>query len=447
MRAIDRTWAASVAALVVAGCVCGDPCRPCGPCDPCGGAAASAPVPMPVPMPVPTPPGSGGAAALAAPAPGAGPAPAAPLADAQRAAAMAHLKALAAAVDRYVLETGGLPASLDDLTKRIPKSDEPFVAKIPLDPWGAAYAYVVVDGNAHEFRIATAGADAVWDTADDLQVGAAKATAASAAPSGATGPTSSVSGPEGTWVLDFEAMKVSMRPMIEAEFARQKAQLDRLPPDQRAIAEKMLPSLDSIVDSAIEQFGQMSLDVTLEPGGSARFASRTGDKAESGKGTWRLDGVRVVITTTETNGRPATEAERRESPPFTFRGGRLEMEGPGFSIPFKRGVAAPAPTEAGFARFATRAVARMDMKTIITAIDFYYLEHRRLPTSLDELTQRSANLDGPFLKEIPLDPWKEHYEYRIVDARTREYRITSAGEDRKWGSADDLSEPEPHDER
>jgi len=91
---------------------------------------------------------------------------------------------------------------------------------------------------------------------------------------------------------------------------------------------------------------------------------------------------------------------------------------------------------------ATKDTAAAQMKSIAGAIDMYYLENRSLPKSLDELTQPSPKSNEPFMKNIPLDPWKEQYEYKIVNARTREYTISTAGEDRQWGTDDDLTYPE-----
>ena len=91
---------------------------------------------------------------------------------------------------------------------------------------------------------------------------------------------------------------------------------------------------------------------------------------------------------------------------------------------------------------ATKDTASNQMKSIAGAIDMYYLENRALPKSLDELTQPSPKSNEPFMKSIPLDPWKEQYEYKIVNARTREYTISTACEDRQWGTDDDMTYPE-----
>lgn len=91
---------------------------------------------------------------------------------------------------------------------------------------------------------------------------------------------------------------------------------------------------------------------------------------------------------------------------------------------------------------ATKDTAKAQLKGIADAIDLFYLENRSLPKSLDELTQASPKTNEPFMKQIPVDPWKEQYEYKIVNARTREFTVASAGEDRQWGTDDDIVYPE-----
>ena len=91
---------------------------------------------------------------------------------------------------------------------------------------------------------------------------------------------------------------------------------------------------------------------------------------------------------------------------------------------------------------ATRDTAMNQMRSIGGAIDYYMLENKSLPKSLDELTQPSGKTNEPFMKKIPLDPWNETYEYRILNAKTRDFQITSAGEDKQMGTEDDIIFPE-----
>lgn len=143
-------------------------------------------------------------------------------------------------------------------------------------------------------------------------------------------------GPVGTWTLDMGALRDAMKPKLQEEYNRQKGQLDALPADQKAAAEKMLPSLDKMLDQAFEQFSKMTMEVTFESGGTASFAMDQGGTKETGKGTWKQEGDKILVATTEKNGKPATDAQKKDSPPLTFKDGKLTMEGPGFAIPFKR---------------------------------------------------------------------------------------------------------------
>ncbi len=85
---------------------------------------------------------------------------------------------------------------------------------------------------------------------------------------------------------------------------------------------------------------------------------------------------------------------------------------------------------------------RTQMSNLGAAISMYMLEKRSLPQSLDDLTQPSENSRRPFIESIPLDPWKQPYEYKVTDPRMNKYEISSAGEDKIMGTDDDLFYPE-----
>src|SRR5690606_10123191 len=97
-------------------------------------------------------------------------------------------------------------------------------------------------------------------------------------------------------------------------------------------------------------------------------------------------------------------------------------------------------------RDATSDTARNQMAGFGGAIDFYMIENKSLPKSLDELTHPGTKSGEPFIKKIPHHPWGEPYDYKVINAAKREYEITSAGEDKAFGTADDLKFPE-RDER
>ena len=59
-------------------------------------------------------------------------------------------------------------------------------------------------------------------------------------------------------------------------------------------------------------------------------------------------------------------------------------------------------------------------------LDAYYIDHDEYPESLEDLTQPPSGL-AEYTQEVPLDPWKNDYQYsRISDD---EYEIFSMGSD------------------
>ena len=105
------------------------------------------------------------------------------------------------------------------------------------------------------------------------------------------------------------------------------------------------------------------------------------------------------------------------------------------------------PNRFGPYRRPTNETALNQMKSLGGAIDLYFLENRSLPTSLDVLAAPAGKMNEPYLKSIPSDPWRNPYEYRIVNATTHEYRISCSGEDKRFGTEDDLVFPEPESGR
>lgn len=78
-----------------------------------------------------------------------------------------QMRNMAMAVEMYLLSNRGrLPASLEVLAKPDPRTDEPFLSRIPLDPWKRAYAFKQV-GRRH-FEIRSAGKDGTLQTDDDV---------------------------------------------------------------------------------------------------------------------------------------------------------------------------------------------------------------------------------------------------------------------------------------
>ena len=85
--------------------------------------------------------------------------------------------------------------------------------------------------------------------------------------------------------------------------------------------------------------------------------------------------------------------------------------------------------------------ANMQMKGLGDAIDFYFLETRSLPRSLEDLRQPSKKTGEPYIDTIPNDPWNNPYSYKVLNEARREYEISSSGEDKQAGSDDDLYFP------
>jgi general secretion pathway protein G len=85
--------------------------------------------------------------------------------------------------------------------------------------------------------------------------------------------------------------------------------------------------------------------------------------------------------------------------------------------------------------------AKTQMQNFSASIELYYIEKKSLPQSLEELTEPDES-GNPYIKKIPLDPWGQPYEYKIMDARSKTFEITSSGEDKTPGTDDDIYWPE-----
>ena len=68
----------------------------------------------------------------------------------------------------FVRERRVLPQNLEALTAPSLECGEPYLSKIPLDPWSRAYAYRTIDAAPGRFEIRSAGEDRRWSTDDDL---------------------------------------------------------------------------------------------------------------------------------------------------------------------------------------------------------------------------------------------------------------------------------------
>lgn len=83
--------------------------------------------------------------------------------------------------------------------------------------------------------------------------------------------------------------------------------------------------------------------------------------------------------------------------------------------------------------------AETQMSNFEGAIDQYRMRHKRLPDSLDALTETDGRNPYPIMKTIPQDPWGNEYEYRSLDKST--YQLRSYGEDGEPDTDDDITWP------
>lgn len=88
--------------------------------------------------------------------------------------------------------------------------------------------------------------------------------------------------------------------------------------------------------------------------------------------------------------------------------------------------------------------ARLQIEDIGAALDMFYLENGRYPTSnegLQALTSQPSGLDnwnGPYLKKkkVPGDPWGTPFNY-VMPGQNAEYDLYSLGKDNAAGGEKD----------
>jgi general secretion pathway protein G len=79
---------------------------------------------------------------------------------------------------------------------------------------------------------------------------------------------------------------------------------------------------------------------------------------------------------------------------------------------------------------ATETRARADIEMIDQAVQRYYLDNRRYPT-----TEEGLNALRPYLRRVSQDPWNRPYLYAAPGANGRAYSITSLGADGRAGGS------------
>lgn len=88
--------------------------------------------------------------------------------------------------------------------------------------------------------------------------------------------------------------------------------------------------------------------------------------------------------------------------------------------------------------------AKTQMANFGSAIGMYIVSNRKLPSTLDELTEVDEQTGEAFIDTIPLDPWGNAYELKPLGRR--KFQIVSYGEDGQEGTEDDINWPENQQE-
>jgi hypothetical protein len=95
-----------------------------------------------------------------------------PRPDLQAPEARLDLQRLERAIRLYAEDRAGrLPSDLSALaTESPPERPEPYVARVPLDPWGRPYSYAVLSPRLGTYDLRSYGADTLPGTDDDVVV-------------------------------------------------------------------------------------------------------------------------------------------------------------------------------------------------------------------------------------------------------------------------------------
>ena len=93
--------------------------------------------------------------------------------------------------------------------------------------------------------------------------------------------------------------------------------------------------------------------------------------------------------------------------------------------------------EAGLGKACPKKLVELHFDELTRGIDTYRLMHKKLPSSLDGLTESDDRNPYPILFLVPEDAWGNPYEYRVIDRST--YQLRSYGPDGVPDTADDLT--------
>lgn len=89
--------------------------------------------------------------------------------------------------------------------------------------------------------------------------------------------------------------------------------------------------------------------------------------------------------------------------------------------------------------------ARVDMNALSLALESHRIDTGQFPSqphglqSLLNQIQNTPGWNGPYFKYLPPDPWQTPYQYLYPGVHnTGSYDLSSAGPDKKFGTADDV---------
>lgn len=105
------------------------------------------------------------------------------------------------------------------------------------------------------------------------------------------------------------------------------------------------------------------------------------------------------------------------------------------------------PRLTGRTKRARAAAAKMTVQNVSTALETFELDLGRFPTveeGIGGLVERPGTLapeeewNGPYLKEVPLDPWKRELVYKCPGEVSVDFDLVSLGPDGQEGTSDDI---------
>ena len=106
------------------------------------------------------------------------------------------------------------------------------------------------------------------------------------------------------------------------------------------------------------------------------------------------------------------------------------------------------PRLAGRTKKASEAAAKMTIQGVSTSLEQFELDVQRFPSTeegLMALLERPAGLpeetvwNGPYLKELPLDPWSRALVYRYPGDKGVDFDLISMGPDGQLDTEDDVT--------